>query len=63
MVTDRKALTLKEIAGPILPVSEKTLRREADAGRLKTIRLRGRVLVKAEDLTAYLASLSGSSPQ
>lgn len=61
VLPDRVAFSLKEIAGPIVPCSVKTLIRESNAGNLVTFKLRGRRLVRREDLDAYLASLDGSA--
>jgi excisionase family DNA binding protein len=59
LLPERATRTLKEAAAR-LGVSTKTVTRESEAGRLKTVKIRGRRLVRIEDLEAYLASLNGS---
>ncbi len=58
--SQRRAMSLDDFAQEC-SVSGKTMRREADAGHLKTVKIRGRRMVLAEDAVAYLNSLSGAS--
>ena len=48
-------LTVKEIARH-LGVSEKTVRRELDEGRMPLVRMRGKVTVKGSDVLAWLSA-------
>lgn len=55
----RLTWTLDEFAEQ-LGVSRKTVAREADAGNLRTVKIRGRRMVRDEDAKNYLASLSSN---
>lgn len=59
----RAAYSVNEIAGPIVPISARTLQRVIYSGELPSIKLRGRRLVRREDLEKYLASLTGGEVQ
>lgn len=54
-----QVVTLDWVAND-MSVSRKTVTREADAGNLRTIKVRGRRLVLRKDYQTYLAGLSGN---
>jgi excisionase family DNA binding protein len=50
-----RLLLLKEVA-EVLRVSHKTIRRLIDDGKLRSLKVRGRILIRSSDLMAYVKS-------
>jgi excisionase family DNA binding protein len=54
LLPDGDSLFLLPEVADILRVSVKTIRRLVDEGKLKALKIRGRILIRSSELMAYL---------